>query len=81
MADLSPVAAAALEAFKTRYELLGPLEDNWIEVCLAASLQALAGHKPPPWTGEGALCHWHPSQKTRLELRNIADELENCAED
>lgn len=56
---------------------------RWLrnEVCLAASLQALAGHKPPPWTGEGPLCHWHPSQKTRQELRNIADELEGCADE
>ena len=80
MADLSPAAAAALKAFEIRYELLGPFEGNWQEVCLAAALRVLAGHKPPPRT-DGPLCHWHPSQKTRQELRNIADELEGCADE
>jgi hypothetical protein len=42
MADLSPAAAAIVAAFDERYELLGPLEGNWQEVCLAAALTALA---------------------------------------
>lgn len=42
MGDLSPAAAAIVAAFDERYELLGPLEDNWQEVCLAAALTALA---------------------------------------
>jgi len=42
MPDLSPAARAIVEAFDERYELLGPLEGNWQEVCLAAALTALA---------------------------------------
>lgn len=42
MTDLSPAARAIVEAFDERYELLGPLEGNWQETCLAAALTALA---------------------------------------
>ena len=42
MADLSPAAQAALDAFDERYELLGPLEDDRQEQCLAASFLAVA---------------------------------------
>jgi hypothetical protein len=42
MTELSPAAAAVVAAFDERYELLGPLEGNWQEVCLAAALTALA---------------------------------------
>jgi len=42
MTELSPAAAAIVAAFDERYELLGPLEGNWQEVCLAAALTALA---------------------------------------
>ncbi len=42
MTELSPAARAIVEAFNERYELLGPLESNWQEVCLAAALTALA---------------------------------------
>lgn len=76
MADLSPAAAAALEAFQMRHELTGPFDGNWPELCLAAALRKLADHKPRPWSGQGPLCHWHPSEKTRQELRNMAEELE-----
>jgi hypothetical protein len=38
--NLSP-ADAIVKAFGDRYELLGPLEENWQEVCLAAALRAL----------------------------------------
>jgi hypothetical protein len=40
MTDLSP-ADAIVKAFDDRYELLGPLEENWQEVCIAAALRAL----------------------------------------
>jgi hypothetical protein len=40
MSDLSP-ADAIVKAFDDRYELLGPLEENWQEVCIAAALRAL----------------------------------------
>jgi hypothetical protein len=42
MTDLSPAAASIVKAFDDRYELLGPLEGNWQEVCIAAALRALA---------------------------------------
>ena len=42
MTNLSPAAASIVQAFDDRYELLGPLEENWQEVCLAAALRALA---------------------------------------
>ena len=42
MPDLSPAAASIVQAFDDRYELLGPMEGNWQEICLAAALRALA---------------------------------------
>jgi hypothetical protein len=39
---LSPAAQAIVQAFDDRYELLGPLEDDWQEQCLAAALRAVA---------------------------------------
>jgi hypothetical protein len=39
---LSTLAAALIEAFDERYELLGPLEGNWQEVCLASALATFA---------------------------------------
>jgi hypothetical protein len=76
MTELSPAAAAIVQAFDERYELLGPLEGNWQEVCLAAALRVLADHHAGPWTGDGP-CRWTPTPRTRRELRNIAQELES----
>jgi hypothetical protein len=42
MTSLSPAARAIVTAFDERYELIGPLESNWQEVCLAAALSDLA---------------------------------------
>ena len=42
MTGLSPAAKAIVAAFDERYELIGPLEGNWQEACLAAALSALA---------------------------------------
>ena len=78
--DISPAVAAALKAFDDRYELLGPLEGNWQETCLAAALRALAQHCTPTWDRTGPLCHWTPTPHTRQELQNFADELEGCAD-
>ena len=41
MTNLSPAARAIVAAFNERHELLGPLEGNWQEACLAAALTAL----------------------------------------
>ena len=78
MADLSPATRAIVAAFDVRYELCGPFDDNWQELCLAAALRALADHQSPAWDG-GPLCHWTPTPHTRQELRNIAAELEGAA--
>jgi len=37
---LSPAARTIVQAFDERHELLGPLEGNWQEACLAAALRA-----------------------------------------
>ena len=42
MTELSPAAQAIVKAFDDRYELLGPLEGDWQEQCIAAALGALA---------------------------------------
>jgi hypothetical protein len=47
MTDLSPAAQAIVKAFDDRYELLGPLEDDWQEQCLAAALRAAADQAHP----------------------------------
>ena len=75
MPDHSPIARAIVAAFDDRYELCGPFDENWQELCLAAVLRALADHQTPSWDG-GPLCHWSPTPHTRQELRNIAAELE-----
>jgi hypothetical protein len=47
MAELSPAAASIVQAFDDRYELLGGLEENWQEDCLAAALRAAADQVVP----------------------------------
>ena len=42
MTDLSP-AQKALAAFNERDELCGPFDVDWVEQCLAAALEAVAG--------------------------------------
>ena len=39
---LSPAAQAVLDAFSERYELCGPFDGNWQELCLAAAIRAAA---------------------------------------
>lgn len=46
---------------------------------LAGALRALADHRPQARTLDGPQDHWDPDDRTRLELRNIADELESRA--
>jgi hypothetical protein len=38
-------------AFDARYELCGPFDDNWQEVCLADALQVLADQIEHHWDG------------------------------
>ena len=47
MTDLSPATASIVQAFDDRYELLGPMEGNWQEVCIAAVLRAAADQVVP----------------------------------
>ena len=75
MADLSPATRAIVAAFDDRYELCGPFDDSWQELCLAAALRALADHEPAPITLGEPIDHWHPDERTRQELRNLAEEL------
>ena len=58
---LSPAQVIA-KAFDDRYELMGPLEGDWQEQCIAAALRAAAAH----------LGSCNPSD----ELIRIAEELE-----
>lgn len=85
---LSPAAQAILAAFDDRYELLGPLEDNWQEVCLAAALGALADAVVPEEPGPTGMRksveqfsyqeHRRAMrQETRADILAIATELEN----
>ena len=46
MTDLSP-AQKALAAFNERHELCGPFDDDWVEQCLAAALEAAADQAVP----------------------------------
>ena len=64
MTDHSPVTRAIVQAFDDRYELCGPFDDNWQELCLAAALRALAEHRTTP------------DSTSRGELHRIAAELE-----
>jgi hypothetical protein len=77
---LSP-AQAIVKAFDDRYELLGPLEDDWQEQCIAAALCALAdqvvphpGRYPMNEYMEGIRNAKHDVRKAILA---IATELEN----
>jgi hypothetical protein len=76
-------------AFDARYELCGPLEDNWHEACMAAALRVLADHvvpeEEPPRGGmrpggTGALTLDEAQQfqraATRRKILAIAAELE-----
>ena len=80
MTDLSP-AQKALAAFNERYELCGPFDDDWVEQCLAAALEAVADQVVPnePWHARLPTDHhgWYSRQRymTRAELLAIAAEL------
>lgn len=77
MTDLSPAAASIVQAFDDRYELLGGLEENWQEYCLAAALEAAADQVAPSDAMEPR--NYIPMaiecQRIRAELLAIAAEL------
>lgn len=79
MADHSPATPAtraALAAFRDRYELCGPFDEDWPELCLAAALLALADHRQAPARESQPIDWWDPGERTRRELRIMAAELE-----
>jgi hypothetical protein len=89
MAELSPAAASIVQAFDDRYELLGGLEENWQEDCLAAALRAVADQVMPEEVrvrkgmrpggiGSTTPTEWMQDQRlhTRRQLLAIAAELE-----
>jgi hypothetical protein len=65
--ELSPAAQAVLDAFSERYELCGPFDGNWQELCLAAALRAAA---------DQVCLRWAELQHPADVLNAIADELE-----
>jgi hypothetical protein len=81
---LSPAAQAVLDAFSERYELCGPFDDNWQELCLAAAFRAVADQVVPYeshpvesqfWDYESER-EWQNNHHVRLQLLAIADELD-----
>jgi hypothetical protein len=94
MTELSP-AQVIVKAFDDRYELLGPLEDDWQEQCLAAALRAAAANQNKQidvpfsridqWENikGNTLSYWTAAQwgyqKAMSELLAIATELEGHA--
>ena len=75
MAELSPAAASIVQAFDDRYELLGGLEENWQEDCLAAALRVAADQVAPMTT---PLSHeaFMAALGVRFKLLAIAAEME-----
>ena len=79
MTDLSP-AQKALAAFNERYELCGPFDDDWVEQCLAAALEAAVDQvvptwDQPSWDHELVMGNWQESDRVRRKLLAIAAEL------
>jgi hypothetical protein len=79
MTDLSP-AQKALAAFIERHELCGPFDDDWVELCLAAALEAVTDQvvpyeKAPDLMRSPDLERLAQRQHTRTQLLAIAAEL------
>mgnify|MGYP001549495439 FL=1 len=79
MTELSP-AQKALAAFNERYELCGPFDDDWVEQCLAAALEAVADQVVPDEPSYmrdavASLDWWDKHDSIRSEMLAIAAEL------
>ena len=72
MPDLSPAARAVLGAMTRSYDH-GPTR----RLIAAGILRALADHQRQPITLGSPIDHWSPDDRTRQELRNLAEELED----
>ena len=71
--QLSPAAQGIAQAFNDRYELCGPFDDNWQELCLAAALRAVADQVVPEG---GVFLSTASAARTRRDVLAIAAELE-----
>jgi len=73
MTELLP-AQKALAAFNGRHELCGPFDDDWVEQCLAAALEAVADEVAPSDAAEprNNLPMALECQRIRAELLAIA---------
>lgn len=91
MAELSPATRAIVAAFNDRYELCGPFDDNWQELCLAAALRALADQvvqeEPAPQGVDATILQFtheersrEQRQQVRASLLSIAAELDGSGE-
>ena len=71
---------AIVQAFDARYELCGPFDGNWQELCLAAALRAAADQVVPEEPLHGGDQRWmferDAHQSSRKKMLDIADELE-----
>lgn len=83
------LAESLVGAFTDRYELCGPFDGNWVELCLAETIRKLANemfpYQPLPVIPEDVvesyqirqIPMWENNQRIRDELLKIAETLEN----
>lgn len=79
MVDLSPAARAIRDAVLGTYAPSVPRDALlWMleRPSTVATLRALADHQQAPVALDQPIDHWSPDDRTRRELRNLADELE-----
>jgi hypothetical protein len=78
----SPAAQSIVKAFDDRYELLGPLESDWQEQCIAAALYAtadlVAPKIDPPYSNSYTEGMYESHMYIRRQLLVIASKLESC---
>lgn len=80
MTTPSPAAQAIASAFNERYELCGPFDVNWDELCLAAALRAAVDQVAPKCFVATGGDYAAGANNERIVIRNqllaIAAELE-----
>jgi len=75
MDDSSPCAKFVANAIdKVKFDC-GTMDQADPYLVAVTVMEALADYQPEPWDGKGPLNYWYPSDYTRRELRNIANEL------
>lgn len=78
MTDLSP-AQKIVAAFNERYELCGPLDDDWVEQCLAAAFP-VAADQVVPEDPCGNDCCITTCEQIHADFLAIAAELETTTD-